>query len=75
MEDNAEFNIVERPKTRSGNVAFDLFVDTPETGNMKKRPDLLPALESKRKRSKKIKTKEDIDRKMKEVEERRKVCH
>lgn len=73
VNDDNEFNIVERPKTRLGNVAFDLFVDTPETGNMKKKPDLLPVLESKRKRSKKVKTKEEIDQKMREVEERRKV--
>lgn len=72
--DNNGLNMVERPKTRFGNVAFDLVLDMPETGNAKKRPDLLPALESKRKkRSKKVKTKEEIEKKMQEVEERRKV--
>lgn len=70
---NTELNMVERPKTRFGNVAFDLMVDAPKTGNMKKRPDSLPALERKKKRSKKIKTKEEIDKKMIEVEERRKL--
>ena len=71
---NNEFNMISRPKSRFGNVAFDLLADTPETGNMKKRPDRLPALEErKKKRSKKVKTKEEIEKKMQQVEERRKV--
>jgi len=71
---NNEFNMISRPKSRFGNVAFDLLADTPETGNMKKRPDRLPALEErKKKRSKKVKTKEEIEKKMQQVEERRKL--
>ena len=71
---NGDISMVSRPKSRFGNVAFDLLLDAPETGNMKKRPDLLPALEQrKKKKSKKVKTKEEIDKKMQQVEERRKV--
>ena len=73
-DNNKEFNMISRPKSRFGNVAFDLLADTPETGNMKKRPDRLPVLEErKKKRSKKIKTKEEIEKKMQQVEQRRKV--
>lgn len=70
-ESNSDLNIVS--KSRFGNVAFDLIIDAPETGNMKKRPERLPAIERKKKRSKKVKTKEEIEKKMREVEERRKV--
>ena len=72
-ESTSDLNIVSRPKSRFGNVAFDLMIDTPETGNMKKKPERLPAIERKKKRSKKVRTKEDIEKKMREVEERRKV--
>ena len=69
-----EFSMISRPKSRFGNVAFDLLADTPETGNMKKRPDRLPALEERKKKTfRKIKTKEEIEKKMQQVEERRKV--
>lgn len=71
-------NVLNRPKTRSGNVAFELMLDMPETGNAKKRPEKLAKLEKlekRRKRSskKRSKTKEDIDRKLQDANERKKV--
>lgn len=68
-------NVVSRPKSRFGNVAFDLMLDTPETGNQKKRPEKLAALETRRKKysKKRVQSKSDIDKKIFEAGERRKV--
>ncbi|XP_057313893.1 uncharacterized protein LOC130655187 [Hydractinia symbiolongicarpus] len=71
-EEENNINIISRPVTRFGNLAFDLVLDTPETGNLKKRPAKLAQLENKKKRKSK-KTKEEIEKKMREVEERRKI--
>ena len=67
-------NMISRPRTRLGNVAFDLVLEMPGTGNVKKRPDQLAELQFKKRRtSKKIKTKEEIDRKLEAASSRRKV--
>jgi len=79
LDDKVEgLNVLNRPKTRSGNVAFELMLDMPETGNAKKRPEKLAKiekLEKRRKRSskKRSKTKEDIDRKLQDANERKKM--
>ena len=66
-------NMTLRPKSRFGNLAFDIVLDTPETGNAKKRPEKLAALSFHHKRTKKVKTKKDIETKMEEAAARRKV--
>ena len=64
-----------RPKSRFGNLAFDIMLDTPETGNAKKKPGKLAPLplNVKQKKKKKIKTKKDLDKKMEEAAARRQV--
>jgi len=73
LSDQAGVNMTSRSKSRMGNVAFDIVLDMPETGNLKKRPEKLARIEQKRRRStKKLKTKEELDRKIHEADERRK---
>ena len=64
--------VTERPQSRGG-MAFDVML-CPETGNVKRRPQHLKKLE-KRKRKSTRRTKEEIEEKLKNAEERRKVSH
>jgi len=61
--------ITERPESRGG-LAFDIIL-CPETGNRKKRPSHLKNLEKRKKKSKKL-TKEQLEEKMKNADEKRK---
>ena len=62
--------ITERPESRGG-LAFDIII-CPETGNRKKRPSHLKKLEKRKKKSKKL-TKEQLEEKLKNAYEKRKV--
>jgi len=61
--------ITERPESRGG-LAFDIIL-CPETGNRKKRPSHLKKLEKRKRKSKKL-TKEQLEEKMKNADEKRK---
>ena len=61
--------IAERPMSHGG-ISFDILC--PETGNRKKQPKHLKKLEKRKKRSKKL-TREQLEEKMKKVEEKRMV--
>jgi len=64
--------IIERPMSRGG-MAFDVML-YPNVGNVKNRPAKLESLEKRKKRSKR-RTKEEIEHKMKQASERRKVSY
>lgn len=61
--------VTERPQSRGG-MAFDVML-CPETGNVKRRPQHLKKLERRKKSSRR--TKEEIEEKLKNADERRKV--
>lgn len=62
--------VTERPQSRGG-MAFDVML-CPETGNIKRRPQHLKTLERRKKKSSR-RTKEEIEEKLKNADERRKV--
>ena len=62
--------VPERPQSRGG-IRFDIML-CPETGNVKRRPQHLRKLDKRKKKSSR-RTKEEIEEKLKNAEERRKV--
>ncbi|KAK3737527.1 hypothetical protein QZH41_010644, partial [Actinostola sp. cb2023] len=62
--------IIERPQSRGGAMAFNVML-YPETGNVKRKPMKLMALEKKKRRAKR-RTKEEIEDKIKQALERKK---